>query len=94
MDELMLIVEGVQNKIRKLIIRNNQLKERAQSLEVENGSLKEDLKTSAQRIAQLENDLTELQAAKMLESADPLRAKQKINELLREIEKTTVLLNR
>ncbi len=94
MDELMLIVEGVQNKIRKLIIRNNQLKERAQSLEVENRSLKEDLKTSAQRIAQLENDLTELQAAKMLESADPLRAKQKINELLREIEKTTVLLNR
>ncbi len=94
MDELTLIVEGVHNKIKKLIIRNNQLKEKAHNLEVENRSLQEELTASAQRIGQLENELTHLQAAKLLEGADPSRAKQKINELLREIEKTTVLLNR
>ncbi len=94
MDELTLIVEGIQNKLKKLTIRNKQLKEKILSLETDNRSLQKDLEGSAQRIGELEKELTNVQAAKLLEGTDSSRAKQKINELLREIEKSTVLLNR
>ncbi len=94
MDELTLIVEGIQNKLKKLTIRNKQLKEKILSLETDNRSLQKDLEGSAQRIGGLEKELANVQAAKLLEGTDSSRAKQKINELLREIEKSTVLLNR
>lgn len=94
MDELSLIVEGIQHKLKKLTIRNKQLKEKISSLETDHRSMQQELDNAARRIAELEKELSNVQAAKLLEGSDSSRAKQKIDELLREIEKSTVLLNR
>ena len=94
MDELSLIVEGIMNKVRKLTERNKQLKEKIYRLDGEKLMLENDLAAKSERISQLENDLISHQSASVLEGKDPFKAKQKIEELLREIEKCQVLLNR
>ncbi len=94
MDELSLIVEGIMNKVRKLTVYNKQLKEKIFSLGEEKLMLENDLAAKSERISQLEKDLISLQSASVLEGKDPFMAKQKIEELLREIEKCQVLLNR
>lgn len=94
MDELSLIVEGIQHKLKKLTIRNKQLKEKISILETDHRSMQHELDNAGRRIAELEKELSHVQAAKLLEGFDSSRAKQKIDELLREIEKSTVLLNR
>jgi outer membrane murein-binding lipoprotein Lpp len=46
------------------------------------------------RIAELEDDLNRLKVAKLISGEDTFRARQQVNELLREIDKCYSLLNR
>ena len=94
MDEFSVIVEGIGNKIKRLIIRNKQLKDRIFQADEEKMVLQEKISRQAEHIKQLEGDLSELQASKVLKSINPIHARQKLNELLREIEKCQALLNR
>ncbi len=94
MDDLALIVKGIDVKIRKLVLFNKQLREKILSLEIEKRGLLEELASANSRINELETELTHLQSVKLMDGMDSSRAKQKVNELLREIEKVHVLLNR
>lgn len=94
MDEFSVIVEGIGNKIKRLIIRNKQLKDKLLQADEEKMVLHEKISKQAEHIRQLENDLSELHVSKVLKTANPLHARQKLNELLREIEKCQALLNR
>jgi uncharacterized protein YigA (DUF484 family) len=94
MDELSLIVEGIINKVKKLTVRNKQLKDRIFELENENARLVEELESQAARNDQLEQRIGAVQTAGLLDAEDSFQAKQKVNELLREIEKCYSLLNR
>ncbi len=94
MDELNLVIEGIRIKLKKLLIRTGRLQGRVGELEKENKRLQDDLRTSSDRIEELEKDLAHTQAARLIGMEDTDRAKQKIDELLREIEKTNMLLKR
>ena len=94
MDELSLIIEGIDVKIKKLLIRNHQLKERILHLEQEKSTLSSEISSLLSRIRDAEQELSEAKVAAVLKKGDPVRARQKINELLREIEKCQALLNR
>ena len=93
MDELTLIVEGLENKVKKLLVRNKQLKDKIFQLEQERLTLVEKAELQASRVQQLEERMAELESAKVLGSGDTMLARQKINELLREIDKCQSLLN-
>lgn len=94
MDELGLTVEGIINKTQKLILRNLQLKEKVENLEAKQQQLVEQLKEKALEIKMLEEKLSNSFLSKSFEKTDSLQARQKVNELLREIEKCYALLNR
>ncbi len=93
MDELSLIVEAIRNKVKRLLISNTNLKDRISDLEGEKKQLEEMLSDSENRINQLETALTREQLVKGLGDSNSVRAVQKVDELLREIEKCHVLLN-
>ncbi len=94
MDELGLIVEGIINKTQKLVLRNKQLKEKITNLETEQARLREQLNEQAAQIKQMEEKMTNNHLTSALGKNDSLQARQKVNELLREIEKCYALLNR
>ncbi len=94
MDEFSLIVEGIGNKIKRLILRNKQLKDSMLQIEEEKMFLKEKINQQEGRIQQLESTLSEVQVSKVLESGGAPQARQKLNDLLREIERCQALLNR
>lgn len=94
MDDLSLIVEGIMNKVKKLTSRNKQLRDKIYSLEEELMALENALADKVQTIERLEKEITTLQSVSTLGDSDSSMAKQKIDELLREIEKCQVLLNR
>ena len=93
MDELSLIVEAIRNKVKRLLISNKDLKNRLGDLEEEKKQLEEMLADRDKKISQLETALTREQLTKGLGDGDSVRAVQKVDELLREIEKCHVLLN-
>ncbi len=93
MDELSLIVEAIRNKVKRLLITNTDLKTRIGELEEEKKLLEEMLSGRDKKISQLETALTREQLTKGLGDGDSVRAVQKVDELLREIEKCHVLLN-
>ncbi len=93
MDELSLIVEAIRNKVKRLLISNTELKNRIGDLEEEKRQLEEMLSDRDKKIKQLEAALTREQLTKGLSDSDSVRAVQKVDELLREIEKCQVLLN-
>jgi chromosome segregation ATPase len=94
MDELSLIIEGIDVKIKKLLIRNNQLKDKILHLEEEKISLLAELSTLSSRLRESEQELAEVNIAGVLKNGDPAQARQRINGILREIEKCQALLNR
>ncbi len=94
MDELGLTVEGIINKTRKLILRNLQLKEKVETLEAQQQQLVEQINEQARQIRNLEEKISDSYLSKAFEKTDSLQARQKVNELLREIEKCYALLNR
>jgi predicted RNase H-like nuclease (RuvC/YqgF family) len=94
MDELGLTVEGIINKTQKLILRNKQLREKIVRLEADQQGLSEKLIEQSSRISELEARLSNIQLSYALGKEDSNQARQKVNDLLREIEKCYALLNR
>ena len=93
MDELALILDGIENKVKRLKLHNEGLKEQIKSLELEKSKLLEDVYAYRERAAEMEKEMVQLQVATALKGKDPYMAKQQVNELLREIEKCYALLN-
>lgn len=94
MDEITLVLENIEHKLKKLLDRNEKLVLRIEELEAQNKNLLEQISIINDNNAQLREELIVVKSAKSLEGVDRSMAKQKINELLREIEKSTVLLNK
>ena len=94
MDEFSLIVSGIENKISRLILRNRQLHEKLMALEKEQRELLVHCKEKDERIAALEVSVEAARIAGQMKKGDASLTRQKINELLREIDKCQALLNR
>jgi septation ring formation regulator EzrA len=94
MEILPLVVEGIENKIKKLFLINQHLQNENQQLKKEKSELTDMLEQSGEKARQLEEQINRLKVAKILSGKDHLQARQQINELLREIEKCYALLNR
>lgn len=94
MDELSLIIEGIDVKVKKLLIRNNQLKDKVLHLEEEKNVLSAEISSLVSRLRETEQELSEAKVATVLKKEDAGQARQRINELLRDIEKCQTLLNR
>ena len=94
MDELSVIVEGIGNKVKKLILRNVQLKDKLLQAEIEHTGLRDKITEQQKQIEALQNQVATMQLAGLLNDGDTVLARQKVDELLREIEKCQVLLNR
>ncbi|MFW6352159.1 MAG: hypothetical protein ACOC2E_07205 [Bacteroidota bacterium] len=91
---LPLVVEGIENKIKKLHYTNQELKQEKAEL-LESIRIKDEkIAGLSKRFQQLENDFNTLKVAKSIAGQDQLQARQKINEMLREIQKCYSLLNR
>jgi predicted nuclease with TOPRIM domain len=94
MDELGLIVEGILNKTQKLILRNQLLKEKIQTLQDQNQSLVEQLNEQSAHIKKMEEKLANSHFTSAIGKGNSDQARQKVSELLREVEKCYALLNR
>jgi len=94
MEMLPLVVEGIENKIKKLIFRNQQLSKENQDLKNERSLQDEKIRQLTAKILELEDQINKLKVSKVLTGRDNLQARHQINELLREIEKCYTLLNR
>lgn len=94
MDELSLMASGIENKIKKLIVKYRQIKDKITQVERENRSLQDELSAEKQRVRALEQRLADLDAAGTLVSGDSSLARKKVVELLRDIEKCQALLSR
>jgi sugar-specific transcriptional regulator TrmB len=93
MDELSLLLDGIEVKLKKLLMQNTGLKDKILLLEREKHELQEHTQSQKALIEQLEQKIAHLQTAKVIDSEDSVQAKQKVNELLREIETCYELLN-
>ncbi len=93
MDELLLVLDGIQNKVKRLILSNKGLQEKIQGLEFEKQQLIEEMAACKQQMEHMEKHIAELQVTKVLEGSDNMQAKQKVKEFLREIEKCYELIN-
>jgi septation ring formation regulator EzrA len=94
MEILPLVVDGIENKIKKLILLNKQLYDENQQLKQIHSDLMKKLNVAQEHITQQEDKINKLKVTKILSGKDHLQARQQINELLREIEKCYSLLNR
>lgn len=94
MEDLPLILEGIDNKIKKLIFSNRKLKEENQKITEQKQNLEQKVEQLTTRIAELEDSMNKLKIARVMTGEDTFMARQQINELLREIDKCYSLLNR
>lgn len=94
MDEITLLVEGILNKIKKLNLLNKQLKTKILELERKGNALESLLAQEKERVDFLQDEILHTRMAGKLGRGETLGAKQKIDELLREIERLSVLLNK
>ncbi len=92
MNELTLMLEGIANKVKKLMLNDKIMKDKFYYLEQENISLQDKIDVLNTNIEQLEKKIAQVQASKVLDGNDNMHAKQKVNELLREIEKCYELI--
>lgn len=91
---LPLIVEGIENKIKKLIYRNQQFDQENTTLKQSLADLETKFNDLTAYSKTLEDQINKLKVAKTLTGKDNLQARQQINEMLREIQKCYSLLNR
>ena len=95
MQDLSILVSGIEFKLRKLIQQNNQLKIENDKLLKTNEEFKKTIENQNNTIKELEEKYKVLKIAKSLESgANSFDQKIKINEMLREVEKCIGLLNK
>lgn len=95
MDDITILLSGIDNKVRMLVNQlEKALKDKEQLLE-ENEKLKEEVKSRENDIEEFEKQNKLLKIAKSIESLEGKKeVKQKINELVREIDNCIALLNR
>ncbi len=94
MEDLPLILDGINNKIKNLILNNRKLKEENRKIADQKQNLEQKVEQLTNRIAELEDSMNKLKIAKVMSGEDTFRARQQVNELLREIDKCYSLLNR
>ncbi len=88
------VIEEIRELSRRLIEDRDALREKLQTLSQERDSLKDTLDRKQARLAELEEENQNLKIAKSLNgTGEPAEAKQKINELVREIDRCIALLN-
>jgi len=90
------LIENFKYKIRKLVSLYNQQKIDNNVLTEEKSNLLKQLKEKDIEISQLKDEIVKLKIAKSITTGDEesQEAKQKINKLVREIDKCIALLNR
>lgn len=90
------IITSLNSKIEKLIILHKSLVEEKNKLKSENQELEKQIKELAIKQNQLENQNKAIRLAKDLkkDGESSLDLKLKINELVREIDKCIVMMNR
>jgi len=90
------LIENFKYKIRKVISLYNQQKIDNNVLKEEKSNLLKQLKEKDIEISQLKDEIVKLKIAKSITTGDEesQEAKQKINKLVREIDKCIALLNR
>ncbi len=95
MDDMTILLSGIDNKVRMLVNQlEKALKDKNQLLE-ENEKLKQEVKSRENDIKEFEKQNKLLKIAKSIESLEGKKeVKQKINELVREIDNCIALLNR
>ena len=94
MANLPVLVDGIEDKILKIISINKKLKIENEQKINEINTLKVNLAEQEKLIQALENKLEILKTARSLENKEgAVEAKAKINDLLREIDKCIGLLN-
>ena len=95
MQDLSILVSGIEFKLRKLIEQNNQLKIDNTELLKKNDEFNKIIENQNKKIKELEEKYKVLKIAKSLESTtNSFDQKIKINEMLREVEKCIGLLNK
>jgi chromosome segregation ATPase len=94
MEYLPLVLDGIENKVKKLVFSNQQLKEENRKISELRDDLQSQVSQLKEKIAELEDRINKLKVTKVLTGEDTLQARLQINELLREIDKCYSLLNR
>ena len=95
MEDLSLIVSGLEYKVKKLVDLQNKLKAENQSLKIEKRELSEIVEKHQSSINQLEEKYKISRLAKSVEKGkETTEIKLKINEMVREIDKCIALLKR
>ena len=89
-----MVVEGIENKVKKLIYLNQQLSQENLELKEARAEMNEQIKELQAQSLELQDQINKLKVAKVLTGRDNFQARHQINELLREIEKCYTLLNR
>jgi predicted RNase H-like nuclease (RuvC/YqgF family) len=94
MGDIATLVSGIEYKVRKLITRNQSLKDENEKLKKEIEALKRTNTEQTELLRKSEEKVNIIKLAKTLETKEGnVEAKLKINELVREIDKCIGLLN-
>ena len=95
MKDLELLVSGIGYKVRKLTGQMEALKDELNLVVLEKQALEIVVRDKRNEVKSLEEKIKLINVAKSIESGkDSAQAKQKINELVREIDKCIGLLNK
>ncbi len=94
MDELNLYIESIENKVKKLLLKQKKLTDKINQIESDNFKKDNLIKEKDKRIEELENKIELVSAAKTLNNEDNDVLKHRINEILREIDNCLILLNK
>ena len=89
-------IDRLQNKLESLVARHQSVKATNQQLEIQLEQLTQQLETQQESVRQLEdkNKILKLSASLHGEEQDTKATRNKINELVREIDKCIALLNK
>jgi len=94
MKELSVLVSGIEYKVKKLINQNNQQEAEKISLINENNNLNKIISQQTKQIRELKEKIRNLKIAKSLDiNNGSVDAKNRINELVREIDRCIEFIN-
>ena len=89
-------VDRLQNKLKRLVVKHEDVKSVNQQLKEKLLSLQQKLENEQKNVSELKdkNKILKLSASLQGEEQDAKAARERINELLREIDKCIALLNK
>lgn len=94
MEFLPIALEGIENKIKKLLYNYERLKSRSVTIQAEKEQLQNQVAELKIKLQQLEEENKKIQIAGILKGYNTESARIKVNDMLREIDKCYALLNR